>query len=485
MRLRKIRRLSPLLSAKLQKKVSLQFDRQNRLKNIVMLLLFTAGVEHLDLLREKTFFLFEAAWQYAQFCWLVFGKMTRGQVWVFFLPALALDAVRYYVTNILVLLMEIGKILLPRTKNRRNWWKPPLVSVILPVYNEAGRIEKTINSIRENKYPKLEIIVVDDGSTDTTAAVCADYARKGLIRYIRKTERGGKASALNYGFRLAKGEFIVHFDAEVRVSRTAIREGLLPFQDPRVGVVSGNVKVLNDRESLAVRLQAAEYGIAISVQRRWLSLVNSLRIASGAFSVFRREALEKTMGLDPETGDDLDITLKIRKLGYKVVFAPAAVVWTHVPASFYRLFRQRIRWDACYIRLNLRKHGNPAYCRQFSWADFINYALDLVFNIILLLVYPIYIVLILGFVPQLLICFLIVPYIFYTLMNIIQLGIVTVLSDDWKRDGLLILYAPLMMFYYLLLNGERVVAYFLETFRLRYLRDGFYPQKVWDNMPRY
>lgn len=483
MKLRKIKIIDPILVSKSQARPRKQSRLKRNLEAILILLLLIAGYRHFSLLKAEAALVFTAVYDYIKFCIANVLSRPGWQVFLLFAPALVFDTLRYFLTNTIVFFTDIF-----RGKPREDLDKSAphsLVSVILPAYNEQKRIRKTLDSILENDYPNFEVIVVDDGSTDSTPAICKDYERKSLIKYLRKAERAGKPSALNYGLKFAKGEYIIHCDAEVVVYRNTIREGLRPFKDPRVGIVSGNVKVYNDRKSLAARLQAAEYGMCIAVQRRWLALTDSLQIASGAFSLFRREVLEKTMGSDPETGDDLDITLKVKKLGFKVAFAPRAVALTNVPDTFYKLFRQRIRWDECYIRLNLRKHGNIANLRRFKFGDFFAFISDIIFNLILLLVFPVYIVLIAIFVPELFLFILVATYIFYTLMNLWQFVIVTILSEDPSRDAVFILYVPLFFIYSLFLRGVRIIAYTLESFRLKYLRDSFFPQKIWENIPRY
>ena len=405
------------------------------------------------------------------------------QIALFFLPALLFDSTRYYLPNTIVFFIAlIKKVLLVRGEEPEI---VPLVTVILPAYNEGPRIRGTINSLLESDYPRLEIIVVDDGSIDMTQNICKAYERRGQIKYFRTEQRGGKPSALNLGLKLAQGAYIIHFDAEILAYRNAIKEVVAPFKDQRVGVVSGNLKVYNERKSMATRLQAAEYGMGISLHRRWLAMTDSLQIASGAFGAFRKEVLEKLMGTDPETGEDLDITLKARKAGYKVAFAPLAIAMTNVPGSFRQLFRQRIRWDECYIRINLRKHGNIVDLRRFRAGDVLAVVADVIFNLLLLLIFPFYIAWIVIYFPHLFWFILTATYLFYVVMNAWQFFMVAVLSDTALRDMGFILLAPVFFFYSIFLKVTRLMAYALEFFRSTYLRDGFFPDKVWDSMPRY
>jgi poly-beta-1,6-N-acetyl-D-glucosamine synthase len=483
MRLRKIGLIDPLLLVPHEKKKNKRLALKTTLKYVVIAGLALASYKGLQSGQIDLYASLVKTSEYFSKCVADLFSRPWWQIALFFLPALLFDTTRYYLPNTIVFFISLIKKVLPVRREEPEI--VPLVTVILPAYNEGSRIRSTINSILESDYPNLEIVVVDDGSTDMTQNICRVYESKGQIKYFRMAARGGKPSALNLGFNLARGEYIIHFDAEIFAYRTAIEEVIAPFRDPRVGVVSGNLKVSNEGKSLATRLQAAEYGMGISLHRQWLAMTDSLQIASGAFSAFRREVLEKLMGEDPETGDDLDITLKARKAGYKVAFAPRAIAMTNVPESFIRVFRQRVRWDECYIRINLRKHGNIANPRRFRLGDFFAVAADVIFNLFLMLIFPVYIVWIAVYVPNLFLFILTATYLFYTAMNAWQFFMVAILSDTTMRDMRFILYAPLFFFYSLFLRGTRLVAYVLEFFRSTYLRDGFFPENVWDSMPRY
>ena len=252
-----------------------------------------------------------------------------------------------------------------------------------------------------------------------------------------------------------------------------------------MGVVSGNLRVYNDRESLASRLQAAEYGVCISIGRRWQAMTDTLQIASGGFSCFRKEILTDLKGTDQDIGEDLDITIKARKLGFKVAFTPKAIAMTFVPNTWASLFQQRIRWDRCYVRLNLRKHRNMLDIHAFRWGDFSAGLQDILFNVILLFAFPIYMILVLIFAPYLFPFIFIVTYLYYAIMDLGQIIIVTLLSDSPGRDIVFILYAPLFFLYSLFLRGTRMLAYFLETVRSDFLKDGYFPKEIWENMPKW
>ncbi len=121
----------------------------------------------------------------------------------------------------------------------------PLVLVILSVLNEGDTIGVSVTSLREQDYPNIEIIVIDDGSTDHTAQVCRQLANQGHIRFFPLKARQGESGALNYGCQLANGQSIVFMDSDSTLAPHAIRNILQPFHDPSIGAVSGNISVRN------------------------------------------------------------------------------------------------------------------------------------------------------------------------------------------------------------------------------------------------
>ncbi len=223
-----------------------------------------------------------------------------------------------------------------RNDNREKNWRP-LVSVIVPAYNEERNVKTAVASLLESGYPSLEVIVVDDGSSDRTFEA-ASSVRDERVRVIRK-RHGGKASAINTGLKLAKGEIIVVMDADSVLSPGSIDILVRRFYDDDVVAVGGQVRVLVD--SLLSLLQDVEH-LRIAMFRRAREMDN-LGIAPGPLSAFRRETLIKGGGFPMDLVEDYAVTLKLKDTG-KVVYAPKAVVWTRMHSSLGRLWRQRVRW---------------------------------------------------------------------------------------------------------------------------------------------
>ncbi|GAA2621705.1 glycosyltransferase [Dactylosporangium fulvum] len=218
------------------------------------------------------------------------------------------------------------------------------VSVIVPAYNEAANIAATVRSLVANDYPGIEVVVVDDGSTDGTADI---VRRLGLpsVRVIRQPN-AGKPAALNTGIAAARGDLLVLVDGDTVFEPDAVGQLVQPFADPDVGAVSGNTKVAN-RRGLLGRWQHLEYVVGFNLDRRMFDLGGCMPTIPGAIGAFRREALFDVDGVPADTlAEDTDLTMAVLRAGWRVVYAPDAVAWTEAPGSLRQLWRQRYRW--CY-----------------------------------------------------------------------------------------------------------------------------------------
>lgn len=220
----------------------------------------------------------------------------------------------------------------------------PLVSVIIPARNEEKVIGHTIRSVLESDYEPKEVIVVDDASTDRTFEVASKYQGP-RVKVLRKEVGGmGKARALNFGLRFARGEVVVFIDADTLITREAIGELVRKLQDPNVSAVAGNVMVRN-RVNLLTKLQAVEYIATFHLFRKGLSVLGAVPIISGALGAFRRDILEITGFYDADTlTEDFDVTVKALKAGKVVQASSYAVAFTEVPERLRSLYKQRLRW---------------------------------------------------------------------------------------------------------------------------------------------
>ncbi len=361
------------------------------------------------------------------------------------------------------------------------WREMPMISVVAPGKNEGGNIFKLVKSLNEQTYTNMEILIVDDGSDDDTPIIGRNLEKNGLIdKFIRNDMRGGKASAANLAWRYATGDFLLHLDADSSFDRDAIEQIIIPFyMDDTIGGVGGNVKVRNHEESLCATLQAIEYQKTISVGRIVTSWLGIYRIISGAFGAFRMDALQQVGGWDIGPGLDGDITVKLRKSGYKIVFEHRAVCLTAAPVKFIKLWKQRLRWSRSLVRFRLRKHIDVFTPHKgFRWSNFIGFSENVVYNFLLDIKWMIYIVdMIFNYSAWL---YLILPFniIMYTLAGYLQQIAISIFSERRSEEWKFFLYVPLMVPYVAyFLRFCNTLAYIKEIFFKASYRDPWNPQK--------
>jgi len=218
------------------------------------------------------------------------------------------------------------------------------VSVVVPAYNEEAVIGRTVDSLLAQEPPVLEIICVDDGSTDRTFAVLQEiYGSNPRVRILRKPN-GGKSSALNLGFARAQGDVVVALDSDTLFTPETVRELCAPFADPSVAAVAGNAKVGN-RVNRLTRWQALEYVTAQNLERRAWDLAGAVPVVPGAVGAWRRAAVVAAGGFHEDTlAEDTDLTLRLVAADHRVAYAENALGYTEAPERAPALLKQRFRW---------------------------------------------------------------------------------------------------------------------------------------------
>jgi cellulose synthase/poly-beta-1,6-N-acetylglucosamine synthase-like glycosyltransferase len=275
---------------------------------------------------------------------------------------------------------------------------PPItgrVGMIIAGHNVGDSVENFILCLHEQSRPPDEIIVVSDGSTDRMTARLNDLMRRGLIQQAHSTDmRAGKAAATNLAARNATGDILINADPDGTFDRDAIKAILEPFTDPQVGAVCGNLMVRYQTRTLITAFQAIEYLITISLGKRAALLTDQVVCVSGAFGAFRRDVLEQMGWLDIGGGEDLDLTIRIRKAGWKVSFAADAIAYTQAPWKLRGFIRQRLRWERDAIRLRYRKHREQLtpFSHRFHFREFVHQVEFLFFNILATAALPVYVV---------------------------------------------------------------------------------------------
>lgn len=256
---------------------------------------------------------------------------------------------------VVVLVRTIATVALAISYHRSRVWRVAgrqgrtglSVSVIVPAFNEAVTIETCLRSLAGQTYNRLDVLVVDDGSTDGTAeTVTQTITRLGgtpHVSLVRKSN-GGKASALNTGIGMTSSDVVVCVDADSVLAPDAIERIIEPFEDRAVGAVGGVVKVA-DSGTLLGRQQAMEYIAGLGLQRAAFARIDAVQVLPGAISAFRRDALRCVGGYSSDTVvEDFDATVAVQAAGYRAVVHPRAVAHTEAAATLSDLLKQRRRW---------------------------------------------------------------------------------------------------------------------------------------------
>ena len=277
----------------------------------------------------------------------------------------------------------------------RNEARASRVTVVIAGHNEEKSIERCVLCLREQTRPPDEIIVISDGSTDGMPQKLPELRDRGLIQEAHCTQlRAGKSAATNLGFGRATGNIVINVDCDCTFDRHAIEEMVRPFADAQVGAVVGNIVVRRPHANLVSGFQAIEYLITISQGKLAENLTDHVTCISGAFGAFRRIAIERVGGLDSGGGEDLDLTLRLRASGWKMVFAPNATCYTDPPATLGALARQRFRWERDALRLRCRKHRNllNPFSPRFRFTELLHLIDFVGFNVVAAFAFPFYLV---------------------------------------------------------------------------------------------
>lgn len=411
------------------------------------------------------------------------SSLNADQVIWALIPILLLDGPRYTLGALAVwiwdFVSDISRLLAGRQRPE-PFAHCPSVCVIVAGLNEAETLPHTLTSVW-NSYPRMEIIVVDDGSTDGMARAATDFAdRHAGVKVLTKSSRGGKSSALNFALPFTSAEIIVCVDADSHLGPNAIWELVQPFADPKVGAVSAAVMVRNALTCLVTRLQALEYLRSIFLGRIFADRMQTLGIVSGAFGAYQRDALLRAGGWDVGPGEDGDVTLRLRKSGYDIAFAPYAQCFTNAPSKWKQLINQRRRWEWALVTFECRKHvdlANPRHS-NFRWSNFLMLLDRWTFNLVLQMAFWSYIAWLMFHANDNTWKLFLLDYLIFFVFEILQLGVVLYYSSNRARDLHIGLAAPLMPLYHVFLRAVMFVGVIEEFVSRRSRRDGFVPEHV-------
>ncbi|HEY4741558.1 MAG TPA: glycosyltransferase [Candidatus Acidoferrales bacterium] len=326
----------------------------------------------------------EREWIFARIDWFMFeiAHWFRMAIAFIFMAGILLVSGRALIIGLLALIEKAR----PAPGDHPEY--QPTVSVLIPAYNEEAVIVATVRAALASDYPKLEILVVDDGSTDRTSErLRAEFDSDSRVRLITQPNRG-KPAALNHALASATGEIMVTIDADTCVNRDAIRKLVRNFADARVAAVAGNVKVMN-RNRWLTRWQALEYITSQNLEKRAFDLLNCIPVVPGAVGAWRTDVVRSCGGFSRDTvAEDTDLTMTIRRQGWKILYDEDAIGYTEAPETVSALIRQRFRWTFGTIQA-VWKHIDTLGRKRYGSLGWIALPNIFLFQILLPLVSPV------------------------------------------------------------------------------------------------
>src|ERR1700730_5625462 len=265
---------------------------------------------------------------------------------------------------------------------------PPDVTVLIPAHNEETVIVQTVASVLATGTKNLQIVVVNDGSTDQTGELLDQHFGADLRVHIIHQVNRGKSAALSLAMSQARTKIVVTIDADTEIEPDAIAKLLRHFSDSRIGAVAGNVKVGN-RTRWLTRWQALEYITSQNMEKRAFDLLNCITVVPGALGAWRKEAIEAAGGITSDTvAEDADLTIAIRRLGWRISYDEEAIAWTEAPETPGALIRQRFRWTFGTLQ-SFWKHRDTLFRPKYGTLGWIALPNIFVFQLVLPLISPV------------------------------------------------------------------------------------------------
>lgn len=241
------------------------------------------------------------------------------------------------------------------------------VTILFPCFNEEKVIKRSIISALEQSYQNIEIIVIDDGSSDHTYKIAKNMEFDNGVKSLKVLTKpnSGKSDALNLGISHASGDYILCVDSDSRLNKNAINLMIRHFKDPSIVAVAGSVYVLN-QDSFWAKLQALEYVQGLNLVRNAQDYFKLINIIPGPLGMFRKSIFDEIGGYANDTfAEDCDLTLRIIDKNYKIAFEIDAVSYTEAPEKLLDLFKQRYRWTRGVIQAILKHKKQLVRVKSF------------------------------------------------------------------------------------------------------------------------
>ncbi len=263
----------------------------------------------------------------------------------------------------------------------------PLVSIIVPAYNEEVNAVRAVNNLLKSTYTNFNIIFIDDGSKDSTYEKVSEAFKNNSKVNVYTKPNGGKATALNFGISKTNADYVLCIDADTNLVPNAL-ELLMPhFNNKLVGAVAGNVKVGNEINILT-KWQSIEYITSQNFDRNAFALINAITVVPGAIGCFRKEAIEKSGGFTSDTfAEDCDLTMRLLRAGYQIKNENKAIALTEVPETLGQFLKQRFRWSFGVMQ-SFWKNRDALFNKSYGSLGMIALPNILIFQILIPLIAP-------------------------------------------------------------------------------------------------
>lgn len=403
-------------------------------------------------------------------------ELARANVLLLLIGVLIFDIPRYTFSLLSLALTGVAR-------NARRGSQPAgraTISVIVPAFNGGDDLDRAIAALHAQTLPPFEIIIVDDGSTDNTRAIAQAARKRGDIdMVVCHGTRCGRSAAINSGARFARGDLLLVQDTDTVFETTVLAYMAAVFDDPHVAAASCNIGVANENDSIWTGLQSIEYLMSISAGRSFLNQIEAIACCSGACSMYRRTVFLGQGGLDVGPGEDLEFTLRLRRLGYSVRFVPEAWALTGVPDTFTALLRQRARWDRDALRIRSIMYGEFNLRHPIEGLPDTLQRLDfIVFDLVPTLLFPFYVGYVVADLGPRALTFLAALYVLVLGISLFNLALTQILFN--RSPGLFgFALAPIFPFYQgVIMKCARFVTYSAEILFASSRHDDFVPPRI-------
>lgn len=250
--------------------------------------------------------------------------------------------------NLPILAVGIKNLYTKKTCSTSENMEPPFYSIVVPAKNEEKTVGRLLESLTHMYYPtdKLEVIIVEDGSTDKTFEICQQYADKySYIHVFQRQVSTGKPSALNFGIKQTRGELIAIFDADNVPAKNALLNSLKYFKDPKIAAVQGRTQSINSKENMLTQFISYEETVWCEAYLRGKDALNLFVHLKGSCQFIRGSIIRKLDGFDENfLSEDMEFSARLAEKKYSIKYAGDVCTWQESPSNLKAFFRQRTRW---------------------------------------------------------------------------------------------------------------------------------------------